>query len=318
MSNSTYIAQLNYASLQMHRYVPIGLLLFGIIGNSMSCLVFLQKSLRTNPCAMCFLAASIANLVSLIDGIPSRMLSSWNILPDLTDTNAVLCKCRITVLFISRNIASWLLVFAAVDRYLISSSNVNIRQKSNTKQAYIWIGLVCLGSTVIWIESAYCFDANLIGTPVKCYAKSDACRVINDLAQSLMTTIIPSTIMMIVGLYTIKNIQQSHRVGPTSVSHTIGERRRKTDHNLTKMLFAQVMLLTIFNVPQAIQKFYLTATFYHLKSADQRALENLIFNIVLLMTYVANCMPFYLYILTSHSFRTLLCQWNRNTLRCAN
>ena len=318
MSNSTYIAQLNFASLQINRYVPIGLLLFGIIGNSLSCLVFLQRSRRSNPCVMYFLVASIANLISLIDGIPSRMLSSWNILPDLTDTHSSLCKCRIVVLFISRNIASWLLVFATIDRYLISSSSATIRQKSNIKQAYKWIGLVCLGSTIIWAEGIYCFDANLIGTPVKCYAKSDACRVINDLAQALVTTVIPSTIMMIIGLYTIKNIQQTQRVGPSTASHTVGESRRKTDHNLTRMLFAQVILLTIFNMPQAIQKFYLTATFYYVKPANQRAVETLIFSIVLLMTYVANCMPFYLYILTSQSFRTMLYQLNRNTIRCAN
>ena len=317
MSNSTYISQLNFASLQINRYVPIGLLLFGIVGNTLSCLVFLQKTLRTNPCVVYFLAASTANLISLIDGIPSRWLNSWNILRDLTETQSGLCKCRIFVLFVSRNIASWLLVLAAIDRYFISSKEVHIRQRSNIKQAYISIGTVCLGSIVLWSEAIYCFDANLIGTPVKCYAKSDVCRIINDLAQALVTTIIPSSIMMIFGLYTIKNIHQSHRIGPVSTTNTLGG-RRKADHHLTRMLFGQVILLTIFNMPQAIQKFYLTATFYQVKSANQRALENLIFSIVLLLTYVANCLPFYLYILTSHSFRTILCQCNRNILRCAN
>lgn len=319
MSNNTYIVQLNYASLQINRYVSIGLLLFGAIGNVLSCLVFIQRTLRGNPCVMYFLVASIANLISLVAGIPPRMLSSWNILSDNTETNPAFCKSRLMVLFTSRNIAAWLLVFATIDRYLISSRSANIRRMSNLKQAYHWIIMVCLVSVILWSECLYCFDANLIGTPLKCYAKSDACRIVNDLAQALVTTIIPSIFMLIFGLCTIANIHRIQQVQPATASiapvSTAG--RRKPDHHLTRMLFAQVMLLTIFNIPQAIQKFYLTSTFYQPKPANQKALENLIFAIVLLFTYVPNCMPFYLYILTSHSFRSTFYQLHRKIMHCS-
>jgi hypothetical protein len=266
---------------------------------------------------MYFLIAAIANLISLISGIPPRMLSNWNILPDQTETVAAFCKSRVIVLFTSRNIASWLLVSATIDRYLLSSSNPNTRRKSNLKQAYRWIIIICIISLVLWSESLYCFDANMIGTPVKCYAKSDVCRIINDLSQSFVTTIIPSSLMMIFGLCTIANIRRIRQIQPAITNNNNNSiRQRKTDNNLTRMLFCQVLLLTIFNIPQAIQKFYLTYTFYHAKSPSQIALENLLFNLVLLFTYVPNCLPFYLYILTSESFRTTLYQLNRTMLRC--
>ncbi len=309
------IAQLNYASLQINRYFAAILLLFGIVGNLLCCLVFLQRTLRTNPCVIYLLIASISNMISLISGIPPRLLSNWNVLPDHTETVPILCKSRLIVLLTSRNIASWLLVSATIDRYLISSSNANIRRMSNMKQAYRWIAIICFISLVVWSESIYCFDANLIGTPLKCYAKSDVCRIINDLAQSLVTTIIPSSCMLIFGLRTVANIRRIQRIRPITMISNNPIRRRKTDHNLTKMLFIQVIFLTIFNIPQAVQKFYLTATFYQSKSSNQIAIENFVFNIVLLFTYIPNCIPFFLYILTSHSFRTTFYQLNR---RCVN
>jgi hypothetical protein len=314
MSTTTIISQLSNASLQITRYLSIVLLLFGTIGNVLCCLVFIQGTLRTNPCVLYFLIACISNIISLISGIPPRMLSSWNILPDQTETVSAFCRSRIIVLFTSRNIASWLILFATIDRYLVSSSNVNIRRMSNIKQAYRWIIKICIISLIIWAESLYCFDANVIGTPFKCYAKSDVCRVINDLAQSFITTLIPSTLMMIFGLCTIANIRHIRPPIITNNNNTIST-RRKTDQSLTKMLFFQVMLLTIFNIPQAIQKFYLTFTFYQTKSSYQTAVENLIFNIVLLFTYIPNCMPFYLYILTSNIFQTTFIQLIQGIIR---
>ncbi|CAF1202027.1 unnamed protein product [Adineta steineri] len=376
------IAQLNYASLQVNRYLSVALLIFGVIGNLLSCLVFIRRALRSNPCVMYFLIASIANIISLISGIPPRMLSNWNIYPDQTETISALCKSRIFVLLTARNIASWLLVFAAFDRYLVSSRNANIRRMSNTKQGRYWIIAVCIISLSFWAESLYCFDANVIGTPLKCYAKSESCRIYNDLTQSFITTIIPSSIMFILGLFTINNIRQTRQVRPSTIGgtpirrksktycfdanvigtplkcyaksescriyndltqsfittiipssimfilglftinnirqtrqvrpSTIGgtpiRRKSKTDSSLTKMLLLQVILLTVFNLPQAIQKFYLTYTFYHIKPAFQVALENFLFSIVLLLTYIPNCISFYLYILAGDLFRTTLFQ----------
>ena len=133
--SSTIIADLNSVSLHINRYLSITLFLFGSIGNILSCLVFSHRKLRSSPCVLYFLMASLFNLISLIDGIPPRTLRDWNILPDQTETNSLLCKLRLTVLFITRNAASWLLLCGTIDRYLVSSKNANWRRMSNFKQA---------------------------------------------------------------------------------------------------------------------------------------------------------------------------------------
>lgn len=321
MSNTTII-QLNNATLQINRYLSAILFLFGILGNLLCCLVFIQRTLRSNPCIIYFLIASISNIISLISGIPPRMLAGWSILPDRTETVSAFCKSRLIVLLTSRNISSWLLVFATIDRYLISSSNVNTRRMSNLKRSYYSIIFVCIGSLILWSESLYCFDANTIGTPIKCYAKSDICRIINDLAQAFFTTIIPSCFMLMFGLFTISNIRQFRRIRPTmnnnNNNHNQPVPRKKSDHSLTKMLFTQVISLTIFNLPQAIQKFYLTYTFHFSKSLNQIAIENFLFNIALILTFAPNCILFYLYILTSNLFRRRFYQFIRTILPLVN
>ena len=318
MGSTISIAQLNLITLQFNRYLAFALLLFGIVGNILSCLVFSQRKLRSNPCVIYFLIASLSNLASLIAGIPPRMLRDWNILSDFTETSTTLCKLRLFVLFTTRNIAAWLLLCATIDRFVVSSKKLHLRRLSSIKQAWRCIVGVCLVSLLFWSESLYCFDANVIDAPIKCYAKSATCRIINDLSQVFVTTIIPSCLMLGFGLGTISHIRQTHLVhptthgGPTPMAIT----NRKTDNSLARMLFLQVILLTVFNIPQAIQKLYLTHTFYQSKSANQKALENLLFAIVLLLTYVPNCLPFYLYTISGTVFRRTLFELIQG-LKCA-
>ncbi|CAF1186309.1 unnamed protein product [Adineta steineri] len=284
------------------------ILLSGIIGNLLNCLVFAQRSLRTKPCSVYFFIASILNLIAIFSGITPRAFQSFFSIPNLTLTVSVLCKLQLFVLFSTRTISSWLITLASIDRYLISSPDVVLRRLSNLKNTYFSILIVSIISFLFWSEVGYCFDANLIGTPQKCYAKSDACRIFNDLAQSFITTIIPSTIMFIGGLLTIRNVRKSQQIGVlpiTIVNHNTGITRRN-ERSLTVMLIAQVILLTVFNLPQAGQKFYLTYSFYQTKTTSQQALETLLFNFVLFLTYISNCMPFYIYTITGTLFRKTL------------
>ncbi|CAF3039378.1 unnamed protein product [Rotaria sp. Silwood2] len=201
-----------------------------------------------------------------------------------------------------RTIASWLIAMASVDRYLISCWNANRRRMSNLKNAYYCITIIVILSFLVWAETAYCFDAPLVGTPQKCYAKSTPCRIFNDLAQSFITTIIPSSIMLVFGLFTIRNVLQSQQVQPVTMAtltNTTGGNRRN-ERSLTVMLIAQVILLTIFSLPLAGQKFYLTYTFYQPKTPTQRAVEGFAFALVVQFTGVPSCIPFYLYTITGN------------------
>src|SRR5579871_5425521 len=132
-SDTSLINNLNNLSYHLNRYLSIGILVFGTIGNLLNCLALLQRGLRSNPCASLFLASSIASLVTLISGVAVRLLNGWSL--DLTDTVDSLCKIRIFVLFASRTTASWLIMLATFDRWLLSSTNIHRRQISTLKNA---------------------------------------------------------------------------------------------------------------------------------------------------------------------------------------
>ncbi|CAF4601974.1 unnamed protein product [Rotaria sp. Silwood2] len=163
----SYIAKLQYISDQLSLYMSGVILVFGLIGNLLNCLVFAQRSLRSKPCVIYFLVASILNLIIIFSGLAPRTFQFFSIIPDRTDTVSTLCKLRLVVIFTMRTISSWLLTLASVDRYLISNPNVNRRRMSNLKNAYLSILIIGIISALVWVEVAYCFDANLVGTPEK-------------------------------------------------------------------------------------------------------------------------------------------------------
>lgn len=304
---------------QIFRHVPIVLILFGTIGNLMSCLVFTQRALRKNPCAFYFLIASISNIIYLTT-LTSPTLDAWDEAFNLMNTVSGICKFAMLIIFTSRALSIWCIVFATIDRYLVSSAEQTRRQMSSLKRAYQLVIIACVSGLILWVETFYCFDANLIGTPIKCFTISNACRIYNDISVTFMSIIIPSMVMLIFGGLTILNIQQSRqRINP-SVSVTIAPaaRSRKTEQNFTQMLLTQVFLIVTFNLPHAIFTFYLTVTFDQPKTPVQGTLNGFIFNMLLLFPFISCSISFLLYTLTGKIFRQTLVQLVKQIVNCLN
>ncbi|CAF0725427.1 unnamed protein product [Adineta steineri] len=302
INTTNLIAYLQNASTQSNRYISIFIFIFGVLGNILNCIVLSQGKLRTNSCSFLFLISSIASLISILSGLTSRMLAGYAV--DLTNTISWLCKLRAFVLFVSRTIAAWSLTLASIDRWFSSSANSEYRKKSSLKNSYRNMYIIILFSFMLYIQLFYCYEANLINTPLKCYAKTVACRLASDLSYAIITIIIPIMGMILFGLLTILNVQKSYRrvciVTVTKVTKNVQNQRKrwkKADYHLLLMLIVQIILYSIFTLPQAIQKIYSTSTETQIKSALQNAIENLIFNLLLLLTYFSSGMPFYIYTL---------------------
>jgi hypothetical protein len=73
------------------------------------------------------------------------------------------------------------------------------------------------------------------------------------------------------------------------------------------MLCIQIIMLSVFTLPQAIQKLYSTLTSNQIQTPVTTAINNFIFNFILLLTYFANGMSFYIYTLSGGTiFRSAL------------
>ncbi|UJR33570.1 hypothetical protein I4U23_021008 [Adineta vaga] len=296
------IASIQNASTQLNRYFSIFVFIFGVLGNMLNCLVLSQQKLRTNSCAFLFLISSIFSLISILSGLTTRMLAGYAV--DLTNTIDWLCKLRAFVLFASRTIASWLLTFASIDRWFSSSINHEYRKRSSLKNSYRNMYIVVSLSILLYVQIFYCYQANLINTPLKCYGKTTGCRMTTDLSYAIITIIIPIMGMILFGIKTISNVKHSYRrvfieaVTASNVTRNTAthqqQRWKRTDYQLLMMLLIQIVLYSFFTLPQAIQKIYSTFTEEQVKPALQNAVETLVFNLLLLLTYFSSGISFYI------------------------
>ena len=305
-SDASFIAYVTNTASQLNRYFGILIILFGLLGNIANILVLSQRALRSNPCAWLFLVSSIANAIGLFTSISTRVFSTWAI--DLTTTNPFLCKLRAFIAFDSTTVGFWLIALATVDRWLLSSINVNRRHRSTLKAVQRCTILIVVLSTVIQAPIPYCFEANLTNTALKCDLKTQLCGLIADLSFALITILFPLLVMVTFGLMTISNIRQvqsrlrplnvtmagtiTHKVLPVATGQQY--QRKKIDRQLLIMLCVQVVLIILFTLPLAMMRLYLRITTHIPKAALQRTTETFIFNLFLLFYYMTCGMPFYI------------------------
>lgn len=301
-SNVTAVQFWNNATTQINRYFSAFILIFGLAGNVLNIVVLSQRNLRSNPCAFLFLTSSIASLIAIVSGLFTRTTSGWAI--DLTNTITWLCQIRTFVVFASRTVAYCLIALATVDRWLTSCSDRRRREWSSLANAQRGLIVIIIFSCLLYAQMFYCYEANLINAPMKCYGKSITCRLLTDLSYAFAANIFPLIVMVTFGCMTIINVRQARRrvrVAPVaSISKISGPGQKlpkKTDYYLLIMLFVQVILFGVFTLPQNFQKFISLAQSNQAKTPLDTAIENFIFNFFLLFAYIANGMSFYIYTL---------------------
>ena len=310
-SASSEMVLINYLKgvlSQINFYFGMFIFSFGIVGNILNILILSQRSLRSNPCVISFLASSIAGIIAILSGLTSRVLSGVS--NDLSATVNWICKFRGFILFTSRAATFWLITLATIDRWLLSSTDVRRRQMSSKKNALRGIVIIIIGSSVMHLQLFYCYEANLIGTPLKCFTRNVECRLINDLAFAIIAILCPLILNVIFGWVTISNIRKARgRIQHMTVTTMISpkqldaqqRRSRKIDQHLLLMLFVQLIFLALFTLPLTIQKLYATLTINMLKSPLQTIIEDFIYQIALICTYFAAGMPFYINTLSGGS-----------------
>ncbi|CAF1072146.1 unnamed protein product [Didymodactylos carnosus] len=306
------ILNLNTISTELVRYLSICILLCGTTGNVLNLIVFFQPSLRSNPCSIYFFSSSISSLLALYSGLITRILGTYQF--DPTNESSVQCKIRSFLLVSSFTTSTWLIALASVDRYFISCQNIQRRRLSSLKVAYYLIGILTVFSTLIYAEVFYCFEGNLLSppSPLPCYSKNYPCRLYNDLTFAIIFVLTPCLLMFIFGYLTILNIRKLHRaVGPATRNHNNNNHKdtkniKKSDRQLIQMLLVHVLLLTMLASPTAVQRLYATFTINIVKSQLSLTIENFIYQLFLLFTFISMSMPFYLYLLTGTLFRQTL------------
>lgn len=301
-SNNTLIRNLHLLSIESNRYFGLIIFIFGSVGNLLNIFVLSQRSLRSNPCALLFLVASVSNLLAILSGLTSRILAGWNL--DISSTLPWLCKLRAFITFPSRTAAYWLIAFATIDRWLLSSIHWYHRRTTQLKNVQRSIVLIVLCSMLVYSYAPICYEITVNHQPIQCHGKSKLCRISIDLIYGLITVSIPVLLMNVFSVKTLLNTRRAKRDLqarhlPHSRTSALQHRAWKsTDHRLLLMLLVQVFLYTFFAFPFVIQRIYSTMTLDLIKSDLQYAIENFLYNFLLLLSFIANGIPFYIYTLS--------------------
>jgi uncharacterized integral membrane protein len=223
---------------------------------------------------------------------------------------------------------------AAADRWLSSHVNARYRQMSTVKNAYRSMILILSLAILLYAQLFYCYQANLINTPYKCYTHTEVCRTVTAMSDAFLAAAMPIMFMMIFGMMTISNVRQTQRrlqpipmstlvtANNDTLTNPAQEQRRskKTDRHLLVMLLFQVIILTLLNLPFTVVELYSSLTASQYKTPLQTAILNFVLNCAVLLVYSCCGIPFYIYTLCGGSvFRSALWDIVKNAgrmMRC--
>ena len=315
---------LNMIQQEIIRYIYPFWLVFGLIGCGLNVIVFSRPQLRKTSCCICkspliteillliigfsledFLAASIDHLFTLIIGIGPAFYSLNH--PDPLVTSLWFCKLRGFLFQISLMLSRWFVVSACIDRYVLTCEQVRFRNLATRKNSYriiaLWISfwlIICTHRLVFYeIEGNFCAILNNM-----------AAALFHSLYVIIGGGILPSLIMIVCAILIRRNLLR--KKARRNQMNSNENRQNSLDQQVHNILFVQITFYVIFTAPQLVNVI-LNAIFITMKekSDEDRQIERFVSFIAEIMLYLFPVTSFYLYTLTSRTFRSELIKFFR-------
>ncbi|CAF4135098.1 unnamed protein product [Adineta steineri] len=306
-SNNASIAdEINNLNLSMQLLYQITSIIFiviGAVGHTLSIYVFTRPEFLPNPCARYFLASAISGSIVVYTIVPIRMLQfGYNI--NLLIYSTSVCQVLSYFLVCARLLPSWFIALASIDRFLASSPSTNLRAWSNihiaTRVILITVLFICL------INIHYPLNQTIVLLPkISCTFSSGTYQAFFSLWNLTIWSWIPTILMLISGLLTIRHIHQSKkRITPQNNSQ---QNQKKLDRHLIRMLIIQCFIFGFTTTVCSVIQLYVSITNSLIVKSDlTKAKEQYAMNAANLIAIAGPCTSFYLFTLSSQLFRRQL------------
>ncbi|CAF3398403.1 unnamed protein product [Rotaria sp. Silwood1] len=249
--------------------------------------------------------------MTLIVGIGTALYSLNN--PDPQIQSLLFCKLRGYIFQICLMLSRWFIAFACIDRCASTSNKINLRNFAKPKIAYRIIIIV----TIFW--SIIC-SHRLIFYEIK----EKLCGIVNNMAAALYHGlyviigggIIPVIIMVTTAWLIRQNLVHRHE---RRTQLSLGDNQRNAlDQQVLRILFTQIICYIIFTTPQLCNLMFITiSTTLPDQSNEDIAIKAFLTFLAELMLYLFPVTSFYLYTLTSRTFRKELIKFFRSIF-CRN
>ncbi|CAF1182551.1 unnamed protein product [Adineta steineri] len=295
---------------QLNRYGNSIATILGDIGNIFIIIIFSQQ--HRNACSLYLVTAAICNTFYITFSCILQYFPFYYL--DETVRAFILCKIRYYVPILIAQIAKTMMVFACIDRYMITSNRATFRALSTSKRAKYLI----VFSVIFWL---LVLSHIAVGTTInngQCgqfgiYATFYSIFII------IVAGSIPPIVMSVCGYLTYRNMRRlRHRIQP-AVNYTnegnVNIRQRDRDLLIIVIneIFIYVIMISLY--PLILLETIISNNTMSSKSAQYLQIETFIIIIASFLSSVNSAAPFYIYFVSSKSFRRDFIQLTTRTYR---
>jgi len=235
MSNSSFVVELSLVRSRLAGYYLPPIFFFGIIGNILNLIIFSRNRLRQNVVSWYFICLSISQILFLFYNCLYRIITTgWNNGYDLAATVVGLCKFRAYGFILWLALSRHFLCLISLDRWMKTSRNVTIREKSSPQYAK-WLILM---SFIFWcLFSVHGpIGYNIISTN-GCTSMVGGSYQLLYTIHTIFIGIVPFSFMISFGFLTLKNIRGRNQINPISTNNSNVQQRQRsqTDFQLIRL-----------------------------------------------------------------------------------
>jgi len=295
---------------KLYEFGGLTLMICGTISCIFNLMVFTRRKTRKRPSSIYFVALEISNFLYIYSSFFPLMLQyGYNI--NLTLSNLVCCRLSMYASFLFDILTSFYLIMASIDRILITSSNILIRRRSTRRLAHF----VIISGTLFWMlfHIHALFFVNILQNEFGIFACSFTLGSYLAFAgyYTLIKSILIPLLIILFGLWVIKNIRKLRRVAPVPVSSVTRNRDRTrlatriNAHNrlLGRILLMDTIVYILFRLPIGIFLMYEQIIQNYIRTTEQKQIELFITLICTFSAYIPSSIGCYLNLFISKTFR---------------
>ncbi|CAF2980439.1 unnamed protein product [Rotaria sp. Silwood2] len=288
MSSSTLTAIQNQLSLYGNAIFAV----VGNIGNVFIILIFGRQ--HTTACSIYLISSAVVNFIFLtVNGYFQIFPFNYS---GGTNGSIIFCKVSAYILNVLGQLSKTILIFACMDRFLITSERASIRAFTTIKRAKYLILL----SFIFW--SLFTLHVPIMRTVTN--GRCGASGIYSTIFAFLFVSLFPIIIAAIFGHLTYQNMRQMQiRVHPT-VQNTNNFLQRR-DRDLLTIVTAEIItyVVTTTLYPVILLETIISQNVVSNKSVLYSQIEGFILSIAYLLLFSNSAAPFYTYFIASKSFR---------------
>ncbi|CAF3373674.1 unnamed protein product [Rotaria socialis] len=276
--------------LRTNIYIQPIYFFLSLVTNTLNMRILCSRALRSSPCTHYFLAYAVFSII--YNGIlcPTQFLRGFSI---NWANNYIGCKTHAYILFLIPFQANLMIILASFDRYCSSLKLSRLGSKIKIRKTRMLIVISTIGSALYMLPMLTTYNWNEIDK--KCLLYPNALVRIYIFSQIFLYYIVTPILMTLFGLMTINKIRKR---SPDILALKTFMRGRRTQRQLTKMLFLQIIIHLILVLP-----FGITYTMNSFRSSTNT--PSIIALRLAFVTWQQSdyFISFFLYILSGHVYR---------------